>query len=59
MLKTFICTVEVWAGRKVIKETVQADNPDKAKQRAKDAVHKRTKTPYPMIQVIKVEIAKG
>lgn len=58
MLKTFICTVEVWAGRKVIKETVQADNPNKAKMRARDAVQKKTKAPYAVINVVKVEIAK-
>jgi hypothetical protein len=58
MLKTFICTVEVWAGRKVIKETVQADNPDKAKMRARDAVQKKTKAPYDVIKVVRVEIAK-
>ena len=58
MLRSFICTVEVWAGRKVIKETVQADNPDKAKQRARDAVQKKTKVPYDVIQVVRVEIAK-
>ena len=58
MLRSFICTVEVWAGRKVIKETVQADNPNKAQQRARDAVQKKTKAPYDVIQVVKVEIAK-
>ena len=58
MLRSFICTVEVWAGRKVIKETVHADNPNKAKQRAKDAVQKKTKAPYDVIQVVRVEIAK-
>lgn len=58
MLRSFICTVEVWAGRKVIKETVQANDPNKAKQRARDAVQKKTKAPYDVIQVVKVEIAK-
>lgn len=58
MLRSFICTVEVWAGRKVIKEIVQADNPNKAKMRARDAVQKKTKAPYAVIDVVKVEIAK-
>lgn len=58
MLRSFICTVEVWAGRKVIKETVQANDPNKAKQRARDAVQKKTKAPYDVIQIVKVEIAK-
>lgn len=58
MLRSFICTVEVWAGRKVIKETVQANDPNKAKQRARDAVQKKTKAPYDVIQVVRVEIAK-
>lgn len=58
MLRSFICTVEVWAGRKVIKETVQADSPNKAMQRARDAVQKKTKAPYAVINVTRVEIAK-
>ena len=58
MLRSFICTVEVWAGRKIIKETVQADNPNKAMQRARDAVQKKTKAPYAVINVTRVEIAQ-
>ena len=58
MLRDFICTVDLWGGDKVIKETVKADNPKKAEQRAKDAVRNRTKIPNGMIKVLKVEIAK-
>ena len=58
MLREFIVTIETWGGRNTIKESVQANDPNKAKQRAKDAVHKRTKAPYGMIEVVKVEIAK-
>lgn len=58
MLRDFICTVDLWGGDKIIKETVKADNPKKAEQRAKDSVRNRTKIPNGMIKVLKVEIAK-
>ena len=58
MLRDFICTVDLWGGDKIIKETVKADNPKKAEQRAKDAVRNRTKIPNGMIKVLKVEVAK-
>ncbi len=58
MLRDFICTVDLWGGDKIIKETVKADNPKKAEQRAKDAIRNRTKIPNGMIKVLKVEIAK-
>ena len=58
MLRDFICTVDVWGGDKIIKETVKANDPNKAKQRAREAVQKRTKAPFDMVKVINVEIAK-
>ena len=58
MLRNYVCTISLWGGDKIIKETVAANDPNKAAQRARDAVHKKTKAPYPMIQVTKVEIAK-
>lgn len=58
MLRSFTVTVDVWGGDKIVKETVQANDPNKAKQRARDAVHKKTKAPYDMIKVLGVELAK-
>lgn len=58
MLRDFICTVDVWGGDKIVKETVKANDPNKAKQRAREAVQKRTKAPFDMVKVINVEIAK-
>lgn len=58
MLRNYVCTISLWGGDKIIKEIVAANNPNKASQRARDVAHKKTKTPYPMIQVTKVEIAK-
>lgn len=58
MLRKFVCTVDCWGGDKIVKETVQADNPNKAKQRAREAVQKRIKAPFDMVKVICVEIAK-
>lgn len=58
MLRSFTVTVDVWGGDKVVKETVKANDPNKAKQRARDEVHKKTKAPYDMIKVLGVEIAK-
>ena len=58
MLRNYVCTIDLWGGDKIIKETVTANDPNKASQRARDLAHKKTKTPYPMIKVINVEIAK-
>lgn len=58
MLKNFCVTLDVWGGDKIVKEIVRADNPNKACQRAKDAVRKKTKAPNDMIKVITVEIVK-
>ena len=58
MLRKFTCTIDLWGGDKIIKETVEANDPKKAEQRAKDAVRNRTKIPNGMIKVLKVEIAK-
>jgi hypothetical protein len=58
MLKQFVCEVDVWGGDKVVKETVMADNPKKASQRARDAVQKKYKAPFDMVKVLTVEIVK-
>lgn len=58
MLRSFTCTVSLWGGDKIVKETVQANDPKKAAQRAKDAIRNRTKIPNDMVQVLNVEIAK-
>lgn len=58
MLRKFVCTIDLWGGDKIIKETVDANDPKKAEQRAKNAVRNRTKIPNGMIKVIKVELAK-
>ena len=58
MLRDYVCTVDLWGGDKIVKETVKADNPKKAEQRAKDAIRNRTKIPNGMIKVLKVEIKK-
>lgn len=58
MLKTYTCTVDLWGGDKIIQEIVQANDPNKAKRRAKDVVRNRTKIPNDMINVLSVEIAK-
>lgn len=58
MLKNFVVTLDLWGGDKIIKETVQANDPNKAKQRAKDSVRNRTKIPNGMIKILDVEIAK-
>ena len=58
MLRSFTCTVDLWGGDKIVKETVKANDPNKAKQKARDAIYQRTKTPYGMIKVLSVEIAK-
>lgn len=58
MLRSFTITLDIWGGDKIIKETVQANDPNKAKQRARDVAHKKTKAPYDMIKVLGVEIAK-
>lgn len=58
MLRNFVVEISLWGGDKIVKETVSANDPNKAKQRARDEIHKRTKTPYGMIEVLGVEIAK-
>lgn len=58
MLRSYVCTVDIWGGDKIIKETVQANDPNKAKQRAKEAIRKRIKVPNDMVKVLSVEIAK-
>ena len=58
MLRNFVCTVDCWGGDKIIKETVAANNPEKAKQRAREQVHNKNNVPYAMIKVISVEIEK-
>lgn len=58
MLKTYNATAILWGGDKTVTETVIADNPKKAMQKARDAVHKRTSVPYGMIAIDKVEIVK-
>lgn len=58
MLRDYVCTVDLWGGDKIVKETVKADNPKKAEQRAKDAIRNRTKIPNGMIKVLKVEVKK-
>lgn len=58
MLRSFTVKLDCWGGDKVVKETVKANDPNKAKQRAIDAVHKRDKVPHAMIKVLGVELAK-
>ena len=58
MLRDYVCTVDLWGGDKIVKETVKADNSKKAEQRAKDAIRNRTKIPNGMIKVLKVEVKK-
>lgn len=58
MLRSFIVELDIWGGDKIVKETVQANDPNKAKQRARDIAHNKTKAPYDMIKVLGVEIAK-
>lgn len=58
MLKTYMCTVDLWGGDKIVQEFVQANDPNKAKQRAKDTIRNRTKIPNDMINVLSVEITK-
>lgn len=58
MLKTFCVHVSLWGGDKIVKEIVKADNPNKACQRAREAVQRRTKVPFDMIQIKTVEIVK-
>ena len=58
MLRRFIVELDIWGGDKIVKETVQANDPNKAKQRARDIAHNKTKAPYDMIKVLGVEIAK-
>lgn len=58
MLRSFTVTLDVWGGDKIIKETVQANDPNKAKQRAREAVQRKTKAPFDMVKVLGVEIAK-
>ena len=59
MLKSYMCLVDVWGGDKVVKEIVQANDPNKAKQRARDSVQKKTKAPFDMVKVLSVEIYRG
>lgn len=58
MLKNFCVTVDVWGGDKIVKETVTADNPKKASERARLAVQKKYKAPFDMVKVLTVEIVK-
>lgn len=58
MLKNYVCTLSLWGGHKIVTETVQANDPNKAKQRAKEAVRKKNKVPNDMVQVTNVEIVK-
>lgn len=58
MLRSYTCTVDLWGGDKIVKEIVKANDPNKAKQRAKDAIRNRTKIPNDMIKVLSVEITK-
>ena len=58
MLRSFIVELDIWGGDKIVKETVQANDPNKAKQSARDVAHNKTKAPYDMIKVLGVEIAK-
>ena len=58
MLKNYLCIVDIWGGDKIIKETVQANDPKKAAQRAKESIRKRIKVPNDMVKVLSVEIAK-
>lgn len=59
MLKSFVCTVELWGGDKIVTEKVTADNPKRAEQKARDAAHKNWRVPYAMIKVDKVEIDRA
>ena len=58
MLKSYVVELSLWGGHNIVKETVQANDPNKAKQRAKETVRKRIKVPNDMVQVTNVEIAK-
>ena len=58
MLKTFCVHISLWGGDKIVKEIVKADNPNKACQRAREIVQKRTNTPFAMVEVKTVEIVK-
>ena len=58
MLKNYIVTISLWGGDKHIKEHVAAQNPTKAKIKAKESVYKRTKIPFGMIEALDVEIKK-
>lgn len=58
MLKSYICSVDVWGGDKLVKETVLAENPRKASDKARVAVQKRTRAPFDMVRVVTVEIVK-
>ena len=58
MLRSYNVRLDLWGGDKIVIETVKANDPNKAKQKARDAIAQRTKIPYGMIQVLSVEIAK-
>lgn len=58
MLKNYIVTISLWGGDKIVEEKVSAQNPTKAKIKACDSVHKRTKIPFAMIEAQGVRIEK-
>ena len=58
MLRNYTVTLDIWGGDKIVKETVQANDPNKAGQRARESYRKKVKVPNDMVKVICVEIAK-
>ena len=58
MLRSYTVTLDIWGGDKIVKETVQANDPNKAGQRARESYRKKVKVPNDMVKVICVEITK-
>lgn len=58
MLRSYCVTLDCWGGHKIVQETVQANDPKKAAQRAREYVQKKIKAPMDMVQVTNVEIVR-
>lgn len=59
MLKSYVCEVNCWGGHNIIHEIVVANDPNKAKQKARDTVRNRIKAPADMVKVTSVELYRG
>ncbi len=57
MLKNYVVTLSLWGGDKIVQEEVTAQNPNKARVKAREQANKHSKTPFCMIEVTRVELA--